>query len=691
MSRGGMPAVRVLADTVAIGGGMDIVTSPLFAKPGLAFRTFNYEYGINGGVERLRGIEPFDGHASPSDALYVYLQCTVTIVGISLGDTVVGGSSAATGRVVYLSGAFIALTRTTGAFAVEALKVGGVTKATVASTTPAIDGFLDNTLSKVAADHYQADIAKVPGSGPGRGLAVLNDVVYAWRDNAGATAGAIYKSSASGWTAVPLYCELSFNTGIYQFAEGATVTQGGVTATVKRVVLESGAWGSTAAGRFIITTPTGGAFVAGALSPAGYGTVPAAGAGVKMGTPITLAPGGSLSHDAYSFTSALASKRLYGCDGVNDAFEFDGAVYVPLVTGMGALKPTVARCHKNYLWLAYRGSLQNSAISNPYVWSAVFGASEFSTGDTITNLVSVGGATDAAALMVLCQNALFMLYGQSSTTWNLAPVSRISGAMARSAQDIGSVYALDTPGVVGYTPGFSFGNFSRNTVSMAIQPIARDQTCACSVFVSGLYKYRVFFADGTGISGLPITDKDVQQMLWSVIDYGVKVIFAEHQDIAGTARTFYMDDQGWVYEADRGRSFAGNAIDHSILLHPVSQRSPMVEKTYRQMQIEMAASSACTLLTAAEFGGAETDGYTDPNFTNPTETQQVRSYGSGLFWDLNMYDASYWDAAAISRKTLPLEGAGTSASITIQGSANNELSHTIYALTLLYTPRKVTR
>ncbi len=669
-----MPNIRVVPSGTTIAGGMDIVGSPIFSKPGTARIAYNYEWSTGGGLERIGGIEPFDGRTSPSSATYVYLQCSATISGISLGDTVDGADSGASGKVIYLSGAYIAMTRVTGSFEAEDLEVSGVVKATVSNATPAVDGFLDNTLAKAAADDYQADITKVPGSGRVRGVALLNDEVYAWRDNAGGTEMVIHKATTSGWTAVSMFHQISFTAGSNDYAEGDSLTQGGVSATVKRVVLESGTWGGgTAAGRLIITAPSGGVFAAGAAAGGGVCTLSGASA------LITLSPGGRVRTDAYTFTGSLADKRLYGCDGVNAEFEFDGTVYVPLATGMGSIRASAVRCHKLHLFFAYRGSLQHSAIGNPYVWSAVFGASELGTGDTITNLISVGGNTDAAALMVLCQNALAVLYGNSAADWKLDPLSRISGAQADSAQDIGGVVALDTPGVMRYPYTRNFGNFAWDTVSMDIQPIAKEQTCACSVYVSGKFKYRIFFTDGTAISGLPVGKGKFE---WSVINYARNIVIAEHGELDGIARTFYADDDGWVYEADKGRSLAGDTLPYALKMLPLTQGSPMTEKTYRSMQLEVEAQSACTLYTSGEFNNGE-DG----------ATQQItdQQYGEGLVWDLSNYDQSYWDTSTVGLTTLPLEGYGTRVSISVAGGTDNELPHTLYAVTILYTPRRMTR
>ena len=669
----GMPIVKVLPDAAVIKGGMDLVVSPMFAKPGTARLAYNYEFSVNGGVDRVRGIEPFDGRTSPSSAAFQLIQCTATISGIAVGDTVTGGTSGATGKVIYISADKLAVTRVSGTFAVEALKVGGVTKATVSDLAPSLDGFLDNTLAKLAADDYQADITKVPGSGPVRGIAVLNDQVYAWRDNAGATAMVIHKATTSGWTAVAMFHQISFTAGSNDYVEGDTLTQGGVSATVKRVVLESGTWaGGTAAGRLIITAPSGGVFAAGAAAGGGVCTLSGASA------LITLSPGGKVSTANFSFTSALADRRMYGCDGVNQEFEFDGTIYVPINTGMGAVRATAVACHKNHLFYAYRTSLQHSSIANPYVWSAVFGAAELSMGDTITNLVPIGGSEANAALMVVCQNALSVLYGNSAADpWNPVPLSKVSGGQARSAQDIGGLVAFDTPGVTRYPATKSFGNFEWDVVSLSIQPIVRNQAVTCSVFVPGLFKYRIFFEDGSAISGLPVGNG----FSWSTLNYERNIVLAVNEEISGVSRTFYGDDSGWVYEADVGRSFAGDTIQAAIRLHPLVQRSPMVEKIFRQMQLEITAESACTIYTQGEFNA----------YDGMSEQTAAQQYGAGLLWDLSNYDQSYYDVSVLSRGTFPLEGVGTGVAVCVSTESDNELPHSIYAVTVLYTPRKIQR
>lgn len=681
MLNAAIPLAQVRQDPVPLGGGLDVVTTPLFTKAGTCRLAYNYEAATGGGYERVGGIERFDGQAAPNLASYVYLQCAAISTAI-VGNTITGATSGATGKVIYVAGRYIAATRVTGAFALEVLTVAAVPVGTVNGLDAAVDGFVDNLLFALAATEYRISILRVPGSGRVRGLAVLNDVVLAWRNNAAGTAQVIHKQTAAGWVALALFYELSFTVGSAQPAEGSTITQGATSATVKRVVLESGGWGtSNAAGRYIITVPSGGAFSGGVLAPAGAGTVPGAGAGVYHGTQIVLAPGGRLDHDVTSFSGAADSFRLYGCDGVNREFELHADILVPLNTGM-SVRASCVRAHRNHLFYAYRGSLQHSGIGAPYQWTVLSGAAEIGAGDTITNLVSISGSEASSALMVLCQNAIRVLYGDSAAApWVLKPLSQIQGAAARSAQDVAGVVALDAPGFVRFPPTQAFGNFRWDTVSQQIEPIARGQSCECSVWVADRSKYRVFFEDGSAVCGVPAAKG---QFHWTTIDYGRSICCAVHVEIAGNARTFIADTAGWVYEADVGRSFAGDVIPYALRLNELSQKSAGIIKQYSRLAIEAQAQSAFTLSVQSDF-------FDGDNEIDPTAPSTVPQYGNGLLYDLANFDQAYWDVNETARKRFPLEGQGTSVAITIAGSADNESPHTLRALTLSFIPRRQAR
>jgi len=686
-----IPSVKTLPDVTVLQGGLDLATSPLTVKPGFLRFSINYEALLTGGYERVGGYERFDGRARPSDAVYATSVPLVSYTGVAVGDTINGQTSGITGKVIAIvaaSGAdpaFLVTTLMTGSFTVgENIRVGVGVIGVHSVTEPTVTGLQDNTFSALAAAEYRPAILQVPGAGRIRGVAILNSVVYAWRNNVGNTALAIYKSSVGGWVNVPMYNEISFTAGTATYAEGSTLSKGGATATVKRVVLETGTFGAgTAAGRLIIGAVTGGPFTAGLAGGGGVVTLSGAEAA------ITLAPNGRVETYAYNFLGSAGTKRLLGCDTVNREFEFDGDVLVPINTGMGSIRARHVVAHKNQLMFAYAGSTQGSGINSPYQWTPLTGASELGTGDTITGYMPVGGSEAAAALMVFCQDSFFVLYGSSSADWKLVKLSEDAGCNPYSAQDVGKPMTHDTPGFRSYVPTNSFGNFQWEIDSGLVDAIAREQRPVCSVFSKALSRYRCFFQDGSSVTATPVKSVATNQVTeataafqWMPVDLGRNIVVAVSAEIAGVTRTFYGDDQGWVLEADVGRSFDGVAIDYAVKTVGQHQKSPMVVKQYRRPQLEASGFSAFSLYIGAEFD----EGDPDVEATEIVDFQQLTNYGSALIWDGANYDEAVWEAGDFTVKRVQLQGQGTSVQTLMGGSSAIEMPHRLKSLMWQYTP-----
>jgi len=102
-------------DLIRLGGGLDQVTPTLSLPPGFARKAANFEASITGGYTRIVGYERYDGRPSPSSAIYVILICSLTGT-VAVGNTIIGQSSAATGKVIALDGSTVVITREVGTF-----------------------------------------------------------------------------------------------------------------------------------------------------------------------------------------------------------------------------------------------------------------------------------------------------------------------------------------------------------------------------------------------------------------------------------------------------------------------------------------------------------------------------------------------------------------------------------------------
>lgn len=83
----------------ALGGGLDVVTPALSVPPGRLLTCVNFEPWFSGGYRRIDGFERFDGRPRPH--LQTFTAFDVSAVeDVTLGATVTGGTSGATGVVV---------------------------------------------------------------------------------------------------------------------------------------------------------------------------------------------------------------------------------------------------------------------------------------------------------------------------------------------------------------------------------------------------------------------------------------------------------------------------------------------------------------------------------------------------------------------------------------------------------------
>jgi hypothetical protein len=105
-----------------LGGGLDIATPTLSMPPGRALALVNFEPWFNGGYRRIDGFERYDGRPSPHEQTFIGFDVS-SVEDVVVGNTITGGTSAATGVVIGVyedDGTFgsdvLAVTKVTGTF-----------------------------------------------------------------------------------------------------------------------------------------------------------------------------------------------------------------------------------------------------------------------------------------------------------------------------------------------------------------------------------------------------------------------------------------------------------------------------------------------------------------------------------------------------------------------------------------------
>lgn len=673
----GMPPVKY--SLIQLQGGLDLVTPTLSLPPGIARDAINFEVAITGGYTRIPGYERFDGRPNPSDAVYSTITVASTS-GLAVGNTITNLTSTVSAYIVAINGTTVVYTKPVSSFAVsDNVYVGGVLKTSVTAlgASVTISNALAGEYTYLAGEAYRSDITVVPGAGPIRGVIYYNGTVYAWRNNVGNTAMAIYKSTSSGWALVPLGYEMAFSTGTTQLNDGNVIVgqTSGATGTITRVVLSSGTWAAGTAAGYLTFASVTGTFQSGENLRIGATTYALAGGAQAA---ITLNPSGRVE---MAIDNISGSTRIYGADGVNYGFEFDGTVYVRIRTGMTTDTPTHVAVHKNHLFFSFGASVQFSGIADPYNWSPIIGAGEISLNGSVTALLVQPGDQSTGAMAIYSDDNTSILYGSSSANFQLVSYNVGTGAKAYSCQNINVSYSFDDRGVMNMATTLNFGNFDSAALTLNLRPfIAQRRTL---VTASGVNRekgqYRVFFSDGYA---LYVTLANGSFMGAMPIQFLNPVTcMSEGQRPDGAETSFFGSTNGYVYRLDAGTSFDGSEIAANMTLVFNAIGSPRLLKRFRKASLEITGTSYADFYFNYDLAYATTD------IGQATQTL----YSSSLvasYWDTSYWDFFVWDGRTLAPSEVEVNGTGENIALKIASNSPYFQQFTINSAILHYTPRR---
>jgi hypothetical protein len=610
-----MPSVRTETEFFAFGGGLDVVSPALMMPAGALIASQNYEPDAEGGYSRMLGYERFDGRTAPSSV------------------------------VTNLSGAYTA--------AQEAQNLVDL------------------------ADVNRALINPPAGSGPVRGVCYYSGALYCFKDNAGATEGKMWKSSSSGWTAVALNESVAFTNANASVGDGDILTQGGVTAAIQRVVVETGSLASGVnTGRLIIAARAGGNFSAAAATSTGGGTLTLSG----VQTAQTLPPGGRYEFDIYNFTGMTSLRKMYGANGVGKCFEFDGTCFVFINTGAAIDTPKYIKGHRKYLYVAIGSSIMNSSIAAPYRWVAAEGAAEIAVGDDVSGVCSMPGD----ALGVMCRNSSHQLVGASSASWQLLPIRSDVGCVPYTLQTMSDTYMLDDRGVISITAAQEYGNFSDSTLSRKIQKLIDNiRTKVVGSYVNRQKGHFILLMNDGATLTMCISNRQLKGFTQGALGFIPSCVWSG-EDATGVERIFVGSSAGMVYEMNKGSTFDGDAITAMCKVYYYNSKSPRLRKRYRKAIVEMTAVLYSELRFSAEYS------YGDPDIES-TRSEAINLGGSGASWGASNWSEFYWGMKDINQPELPLDGTGLNIALSFYSNTKLDFGHTLQGALMHYSVRRLQR
>ncbi len=686
-----LPQISSRTGYIPFAGGLDTETPPISTTPGTLLDSVNVYQGVNGGYVTMFGYETFTGQPSPADALYYILE-VIGLDGVSVGDVVTAGEATAT--VIAIEGETLVLARLNGVVTPGELLVNGVAVGSFV-TNPVENGAVTEELDRqylLLARASERDTLSPPaGIGPTLGGFFFKDVVYTFRVAADGLSARMFRSSASGWVSVPLGREMRFTSGgTFVVIDGATITgeTSGASAVISRVVLESGSWeAGDAAGRFIFAAQTG-TFVAEALKVGANLNVASISGNSSA---ITLAPGGRFECVIANFTGNAAFERVYGCDGVNRGWEFDGTVFVPISTGMSVDSPKHITVIANHLVFSFGGSFQNSSTAAPYQWVPYLGASEIGIGDEITGFISLPSSDTTPITAILSKNSIHLLYGSSRDDWSMVAYKESgAGALPRTMQIAGERYLLDSRGVSSVSATDAYGNFVFSTLSQSVKSWIDQRAALCvdSCIFRDKNLYCLFFSTGDALFCTVSLNKRGSPAISAFCPVQIHdpVVWIDSREgIDGTERVFFGGASGNVYEFDVGTSFAGSPIQWNFNTHYCHFKSPRTKKRYRgSVTVEMQGDGYAEFYWEYSLSSGSFD-VSQPNL----EPDVVNL--SPTYFDQAYFDESYFDGIPMMQNSFEVCGTGENISVGFNGDSLVSSPLKFSGATILYSLLKEQR
>lgn len=683
-SRRNLPSIET--QIVSLRGGLDLSSPFALKDPGSALSLINFVPVLGGGgYRRWGGFERTDGRLLPSRAVY-YTISVGDGSAINVGDTLTGETSGAESVVVIKDGDLLGVTAMQGEYIDGEIANGTeVLGAPVLSGQPDMDN--DDVWQLAAENYYRSLISAAPGDGAALYAFHYQGDYYAFREDGGTVK--MYKSSQAGWQAVPFGHVLAWDTGV--MAEGS-VSPGdtiiGATsaaeAVVTRFIKNGGSYEDDASG-YMVLEMISGAFEEGEdLELESVVVAKAAGGSYQ----IELQPGGYFQHVSHNFYGSAATQRVYGCDGVNPAWEFDGETLLPILFPGADYDaefncPSLIAVHRTYLFLLFRtGQMAHSAPGEPAIFSALMGAEQFGLGDVPTGVAARSGNV----LAIYTEGMTYGLYGKSAEDWDLAVISESFGAIKHTVQKVGTVYALDEKGIAPLERVDAYGDFESATVSRKVFPTLQryHKRVIASVAAKQDNQYRLYFDDGSVM--VMCDDKYMSESdpAFSMLQLPFTPTFVSSSDAPQGQIILMGDADGMIYRSESGYNFDGEELEYSGRLPFAHQGMPQVRKSYRRLYIDLDSPRSVRFYVSVDLA------YGQPEIPSPLGGEVHAETGGG-YWDVDQWDEFFWDAANFASQGVSLSGTANNISILFYGNSKTTRPFTLQTYELHFLRRRVRR
>lgn len=406
-------------------------------------------------------------------------------------------------------------------------------------------------------------------------------------------------------------------------------------------------------------------------------------------TPVLL-PGGRYDIKAYNFKATGTSEIIYGADGVNPAFVFDGTTLTQITIPGESGAPSFACAHNMVMFLGMAdGTVYYGAVGEPTNFDPLDDAGVFGGGDFLTGLVpTVGGA-----LCVQMRNRIALLYGSNPTDWSKRDLRNHDdqvGATAFSTCTFNDLYYLDDRGITSLTASQNFGNFQSATFSRGVNPMLRVRRgrFVCSHVSRRKNQMRWYFnpiADLAGSEILTATFVNGQMAGFTrqVLNHRMACC-ASGELLSGEEIIVVGAIDGMVYRMDKGTSFDGDNIESYFRTAFGHANQPRRKKSYKGAIFNVQAGNEVPISIKPLFD------YNDPQIA-AHRLDELNIVGGGSNWDEGNWNQFVWSAQVLSEGRADIQGIARNIALLVYSNTATAKPHTFFDVQITYSLRGLTQ
>jgi len=347
----------------------------------------------------------------------------------------------------------------------------------------------------------------------------------------------------------------------------------------------------------------------------------------------------------------------------------------------------VASFREHMFYAGVSGTPQEMVFSAPFNeddFNSGNGAGSIKVDDTITGL-----KVFRDSLFIFCQDRIFKLTGNSSSSFVIAPVSRTLGCLDNfSIQEIGGDLVFLGPDGIRTVQGTArIGDTELGVVSKAIQRRFQDISLdrISSVVIRDKSQYRIFRPTtgatevaSEGIIGVIKANPQGQiGWEWSEIK-GIKPSCADSQFINDDELVVHGGFDGFVYKQESGNTFAGTNIQASYRSPDLTLGDAGIRKNMQRINVNYDAEGAVSLALGVKFDFEDPATPQPADYTLSTQSTQA-IYGSAVY-GTGVYGS---EGFPIIRQSI--EGSGFTAVVKIDDASSNP-PITLKGFQLEFTP-----